>query len=227
MKKNLVLPSQRNELYKVIVNADINPAEFEWRERPSVHDPELTVSQLVHRPSDYYYVFDFYRESQWTEYSPGADASVKREYPGSWNLQFNYASNWIGYLKREIETPNLWGALADERALVDAAVQPDQDNSPFTADEKKYVSDSLREIKEYIVTTHSLSAAHTRLVEDRITYLLEASERVGRKDWINLTLATLINIILIVALPPDAARELLRFAGQVLHRILQGPFLLM
>ena len=81
MRKNLILPSQKNELYQAIAKAQLDPSEFEWRERPSVNTRDLIVSVLIHRPTDFYYLFDFQHDKHWTERSPGAEAGVEREYP--------------------------------------------------------------------------------------------------------------------------------------------------
>ncbi len=80
MRKNLVLRSQKKELYQAIVNVGLNPSEFEWVERESMHTKNLLVSALIHRPTDYYYLFDFHREKHWMERSPGVEAAVEREY---------------------------------------------------------------------------------------------------------------------------------------------------
>src|SRR2546426_109761 len=65
-------------------------------------------------------------------------------------------------------------------------------------------------------------ARHTRSCIERagipIGYIshrviISSSERVGRKDWINLLISVLVGIVISAALPPEATRELFRFVG--------------
>jgi hypothetical protein len=85
------------------------------------------------------------------------------------------------------------------------------------------VLSGLSEIKQYLLTAHKLDP---ELVEARLNYLIEAAERVGRKDWINLLLSVLVGIVIQAALPPESIRELLRFVGTVLSQILRHQLLL-
>ena len=70
------------------------------------------------------------------------------------------------------------------------------------------------------------TAGHTEeknsFITLRLTHLEDASKRLGRKDWITLAMGTLTNIIVGVALAPDAARELLRNAGALLGWVASG-----
>jgi hypothetical protein len=70
---------------------------------------------------------------------------------------------------------------------------------------------------------HSVDPA---LLESRLNYLVEASERVGRKDWINLLISVLVGIVISAALPPETTRELFHLAGIVLRQIINMPLLL-
>jgi hypothetical protein len=73
------------------------------------------------------------------------------------------------------------------------------------------------------LTAHKLDP---ELVESRLNYLIESSERVGRKDWLNLLISVLVSIVISAALPPEATRELFRFVGTVLRQIINMPLLL-
>ena len=48
-------------------------------------------------------------------------------------------------------------------------------------------------------------------------YLADALERVGRKDWLLMLYATLINTAVAAALPPEIIHGLLRLAGTLLQ----------
>jgi hypothetical protein len=228
MMKHQLLRSQRNEIYQATAEEGLNPADFEWIERESIQAKGLLVPSLIHRPTDFYFIFDLVGESShWAQYSPGATSLVETQYPGSWVGQKAYALTWLRYVKREVALPDLWSVVFEEKALVEASMTANTDNTQFSKEEKLYIKDALREIREYIHKTNNLSEEQVRVVGDRFNYLEGAVERVGRKDWVNLALATMVNIILIVTIPPEPARELMRFAGQVLHSVLKTPFLIL
>ena len=121
-----------------------------------------------------------------------------------------------------MESPDLWTAISQESDLLEAT-SSDEANTLFTADEKAYVLIGINEIKKYLLTAHKVDP---ELVESRLNYLAEASDRVGRKDWINLLLSVLVGIVIQAALPQDATHELFRFVGMVLRQILRHPLLL-
>lgn len=125
-------------------------------------------------------------------------------------------------MRREAESPDLWGSISKEAQILESAASSDTSNASFTAEEKTYVVQGINEIKQYLLTAHKLDP---ELVESRLNYLVESSERVGRKDWINLLISVLIGIVINAALPPEATRELFRFVGTVLRQIIDTPLL--
>lgn len=125
-------------------------------------------------------------------------------------------------MRREAESPDLWGSISKEAQILESAASSDTSNASFTAEEKTYVVQGINEIKQYLSTAHKLDP---ELVESRLNYLVESSERVGRKDWINLLISVLIGIVINAALPPEATRELFRFVGTVLRQIIDTPLL--
>lgn len=216
-----LLRSQANQVFEAIKNAELEPSEFEWQDAESLYSAHV-VSRLVHRPSGYSFSFDNEDEfhSQW---SPGHQTKWDGGGDNSWIAQLDWFVDWLTYLRREIETPDLWGAISSGAEVLESAASTDSSNEPFTAEEKIYLVQGINEIKEYLLTAHKLDP---ELVESRLNYLIESSERVGRKDWINLLVSVLVGIVISAALPPEATRELFRFVGTVLRQIINQPLLL-
>ena len=130
---------------------------------------------------------------------------------------------WLARLKRETDSLDLWGAISKEAQILESAASSDTSNAPFSTEEKAYIVDGINEIKQYLLTALKLDP---ELVESRLNYLVESSERVGRKDWINLLISVLVGIVINAVLPPEATRELFRFVGTVLRQIINMPLLL-
>ena len=81
-------------------------------------------------------------------------------------------------LKRETDSLDLWGAISKEAQILESAASSDTSNAPFSTEEKAYIVDGINEIKQYLLTALKLDP---ELVESRLNYLVESSERVGRK----------------------------------------------
>ena len=160
----------------------------------------------------YYFIFDFLKDSHYCEYSPGKEKLIDEQYTGDWSLQFSSFQDWISYLKREVEAPDLWGALKNEKDIINATVDTES-NELFNEAEKLNIIKSLNEIKEFIYTSNVLQIEEKQFIESRFQYLIGSSERLGKKDWLNITLGVLINIILFLSLPSESAGELFRFVS--------------
>jgi hypothetical protein len=158
--------------------------------------------------------------SKWV---PGEQTGVDSNYSDRWENQLGWFRDWLTYLKRETESPNLWEEISKEAQVLESAASSDTSNAPFTIEEKAHIVQGINEIKQYLLTAHKLDP---ELVESRLNYLVESSERVGRKDWLNLLISVLIGIVINAALPPEATRELFRFVGTVLRQIINMPLLL-
>ena len=221
MEIRILLRSQANQVFEAIKREGFEPSDFEWRDTtgPASQQP---VSRMVHRPSGYYFVFDNVIEfvSKW---EPGAQTLVDSNYSANWEDQFDWFRDWLTYVRRETESPDLWRAISKEAEVLESAASAGASNALFTAEEKDYIVEGINEIKQYLLTAHKLDP---ELVESRLNYLIESSERVGRKDWINLLISVLVGIVISAALPPETTRELFRFVGTVLRKIINMPLLL-
>lgn len=223
MPVKYLLQSQANQLIAALKDADWNANEFRWEEVKSHTYSNETASQLVHVASSFYFTFDNVGDGFYSRWSPGDEIPVTTTQSASWGNQLNHFKQWLSFLRREVESPDLWAAISQETEVIDAA-SSDESNVPFTSDEKNYILNGLTEIKQYLITAHKLDP---ELVEARLGYLTSAVDRVGRKDWINLLLSVLVGIVIQAALPPDATRDLFRFVGSALSRILKHQLLLL
>jgi hypothetical protein len=221
MEIRLLLRSQANQVFEAIKSAGLQATDFDWRDATG-HASMTRVSRLVHKASGYYFIFDNVVQfcSKW---EPGQQTLVDSRYWGDWESQRDCCRSWLSYVRRETESPDLWGAISKEAQLLESAASAGTSNAPFTTEEKAYIVQGINEIKQYLLTAHKLDP---ELVESRLNYLVESSERVGRKDWINLLISVLVGIVINAALPPEATRELFRFVGTVLRQIVNMPLLL-
>jgi hypothetical protein len=221
MNKNLILRSQANEVFRAIQQEGLNPSDFGWSEILSNQPPELVVSQPTHSATGFYFKFDFDRGSHHATFSPGDGSTTSSVYPAAWGGQLHWCTQWLRQLHRELEEPDLWSSVTEEKQLV-ASASSDLENTPFSLEEQQKISLAIAEIRIFLLDTNRFAGPQVQFIEARLKHLEEASRRLGRKDWITLAIGALTNIIVGVALAPDAARELLRMAGGLLGWISSG-----
>ena len=223
MAKNLILRTQANEILENIRKRGLDPSEFQWKEVKSRATPNLLVSGLFHGPTGHYFIFDFFRSVEYyTVRSPGPGSGFDLGYPKTWGEQYANVLEWLDWLKREVEAPDLWAAISQERKLAEVASASAASNTPFTVDEQRQVSGRLDEIAQYLIKTQTLSEQHTDFVKKRLDYLKEATKRLGRLDWLHTAIAVFVTIVMETGIGSNAARELFRFAGQILGQLLGG-----
>jgi hypothetical protein len=92
--------------------------------------------------------------------------------------------------------------------LLRAASEDVTENVPFTSEEQKEITARLSAWAAHAQRTHSLSSAQMQSLQVKLDYLIEASRRIGRKDWLNLCAGPIFGYILTASLPSGAAREM-------------------
>lgn len=217
MNRRELLRSQKADIFEFIVEVGLNPTDFKWEDIASVTLRNTEIERLIHIPTDSYFVFDFYGDDDgYSIFSPAKDRVRDQERTANWFNQLVPVGDWIHAVKREHETPDLWEAIREESVLITAPSF--EENEPFSADEQNLIRDKLDEFGKYLMEVHSIGPE----VKNRLDYLANASTRIGRKDWFLLLNGMLLNIVLQFALSSEVARELFRFAAQLLGQLLRG-----
>lgn len=229
MEEFKLLKTQRNQVAQAIVEARLNLSDFEWQTfNYDTGDSVYSSPMLVHLPTRFFCQLGKVGDLRSVRYSPAHEDQYFEAYGiKDWAKQLVFVHKWLSNLKREMDAPDLWAVLVQEKQLSEAASSEAIKNTPFAEHELTHISASVAEIKEFLFRTQELNESHQAFVTARLNYLEGASRRgVGRVDWFNLTVSVLTSIVLQVGLNPDAARELFRIAGGTLQSLLGGPALL-
>lgn len=217
MTNSVLLRWQKNELFHTIAQLGFQLAEFEWRPVPG----SLSRSVLTHRPTSYYFSFEVDSGgSYYLEYSPGKDLLIVNDIENEWEMLHEDFSDWLQSIKREIETPDLWETIADGPGLFTSASVSDVENTPFTPDEREYISQQLHEIETYLITTQIFSEEQAEFVRKRLNYLEGAAHRSGRIDWLNTAVGVIFSIMVSAAFAPQQARDLWQFVAAAFKHLL-------
>ncbi len=217
--QTLLLPSQKNQLFLITKEAGLDPAEFVWSEVYSKwSDTDVEdVAQVTHEPSGFYFIFDRVAHGELPRYFPSGNAAKEWQCDevSIWDEVANEFKEWIEVVSREHIEPDLWLLSRSDKKLVAEKID-DLENTKFQPDEIQRISGAITEVREFLFSSSTYSEAQRKFIETRLQHLQDASNRLGRKDWITLAMGTLANIVVGAAFAPETARELLRTAGALL-----------
>jgi hypothetical protein len=189
----------------------------------AVGDPNQTrVADLVHRPSGYYFEI-IVRGGIWRVlYEPGEHTPRGGRGWGDWQgvVEEGFLE-WLNHLRREVEARDVWSELRDESALLVDAPRFEQ-NTPFNLSEQVEIRLHLAEAKEIARADPTLTAAQFAAVEQRLEYLADAVDRLGRVDWREAFVGALVGLLVQGVANTALVREILRYVGNAVGYLF-GP----
>jgi hypothetical protein len=126
----------------------------------------------------------------------------------SWDALISRVWLWLQLVKRDLDTPDLWAELQRETKLLEVGTNDVSENTRFTLEEQKEIAKRLAELAKHVSHTHSLSHEQMQALEEKLDYLVDASGRLGRKDWLNAFIGVTLTFMLSAALAPESARTI-------------------
>jgi hypothetical protein len=193
--------SQRNKVFEAVRDIGLSPEEFDWEVGSS-------ESTLRHLPSGAYFVFGGVAGEYVSRYLASEHPIEERTKLSEYGLM-QQVRFWLSTLKLDIDTPDLWAQLQGSAELLGSVSDESIENTPFTAAEQEEIAEQLKELRDHVSLTYSLSEPQVRLLEEKLDNLAAAAGRVGRKDWLLMAAGVMLGYVLTAALPPEAAREVL------------------
>jgi hypothetical protein len=212
----LLSRTQKNLIFQGISALDLDPADFEWRERQEGRPPEAHL-QLLHRPTEHYLDFSLHSgQGHWLSWAPMFEDGSRFSPAYNWAQVDSVTAHWLRMVKRDHDAPDLWQAAAQSRAwLTDFS---DTSNTPFQPSERVEIAARLKALEAFAVKQFDLQKEQARQLTERLDYLAAATERLGRFDWRMLAGSAFVTAILTLGLNPNQAAQ---FVAQATH--LLGP----
>jgi hypothetical protein len=210
---------QRNGIFDAIETAGLNPRDFELDTGGNDDDE----ARIIHRRSESTFVLG--RDGM-GGYSGTMVAGDGRPWPyraHSWTSAEQSVSRWLEEVKQDLETPDLWAELQQEREMLGTAPAEATENTPFSADEQREIANQLRATKKYVKKTYALSEDDMQALEARLDHLGDAAGRLGRLDWRTVVAGTLLTAIVEAVLPPEATRDVLLMLLRSLAHLFGHP----
>jgi hypothetical protein len=216
--------SEKANVFAWVNESGFDPSSFEWTEETSSESqyagsPDYRVSAIRHRHSDAYFVFG----AVYLGYSPAPNRkSVDIRHDDSWAAKQTHFRLWLRELRRELETPDPWATVMQDRDFLQLAGILQSENTPFTRTEQEYISLRLGEIRDALIASVLLTTEQRQLIEVQIQYAAKAAERLGRIDWKGVLVNTLITIAVSAVFAPDRTRELFHAAAAAFMPLYQA-----
>jgi hypothetical protein len=211
----------RNAIFNAITAVGLDPRDFELE---NDGDGDGDDARISHRSSESTFVLGRDASGGYSGTRVVGEALAWPYKVYSWSAVEERFASWLGELKRDLETPDLWAELRQERKMLDVAAGEAAENTPFSPDEQREITKQLREITEYVKQTNALSEDEVQALEERLDYLEEAAGRLGRLDWRTVVAGTLLTAIVGAVLPPEATRDILLMLLRSLAHLFGHPF---
>lgn len=221
MAKPLLLKTQKNQVLELIKKTVFDPTKFKW-EVIGTQYAMTNMEKLIYNGTDFHFLFSYDEHGWRIDYSPGQDSPYKQELLPSWGEVLLTCAAWLYSLQDEVEAPDLWATIADEKAIVVAASGEEIENTPFTPVEQKQISAQLNEIKEYLGKTQEFNEQQAEFVNKRFDYLADAATRMRRKDWLNLAVGVITTVVIQLMFQPNVIHEIYQFIGKIFKPLLEG-----
>jgi hypothetical protein len=195
---------QRNVVYEAVVAGGLDPRECTF-------DYGDAEARITHVPSASFFLL----EGDITRYTAKAVVGDSVKWPGGlptfWIQVEERVRRWAKEVKEDVDTPDRWAESQREREILTGARYEDVENTPFTSDEQAAIAEHLRQTKEYVTRTYSLSDAQILHLEARLDDVAAAASRMGRKDWTLLVCGALLGAFVEGILPQEAVQDILSY----------------
>jgi len=175
----VLLKTRKNEVFQVLVDAELDPAAFQWVEVPSMHEEVLTSRLILQENPGFYFHFDYLRGQDWAEMCPGEKRRVEQVYHGAWEGQKEICSRWARRLKHELEARDLWEEIERYRGSFSLGLGDSLTDEPISADEADEIAAAIEELKTRLTEAYQLQEGQLKFITERLDLLSDAARRQG------------------------------------------------
>lgn len=106
-------------------------------------------------------------------------------------------------------------------------VDDDQSNTPFTTSELDKITESFNSLRSDVSKIQKFTPAQIDLIHRKLEDIKEASQRLGRKDWVNYVAGSLTTLCVSAAFAPEASKALFTAVNSSLRWLFDNALLLL
>lgn len=112
-----------------------------------------------------------------------------------------------------IQVELLVSQVSPRLGIVGGFVDDDPNNSPFTPAELNRITESIKDLKIGLGRRSEIAPEQLGLITRKLDEIQAASQRLGRKDWINHVAGTLTAMCVSAAFAPEVSKTIFRSVG--------------
>jgi hypothetical protein len=216
-----LLKSQKNQLFDIIEEKGLSPAQFKFEE--IVDDSGFILVKKTHLQydeSEFYFIFDLDKRfnSRLVQYSPAETIIETETSCENWNEQLYYFRKWLTNIIREISIEDKWERLQSELQNVNLSYEDSTDK--FTAQEYEVLKGQIEALKSRI-SELELSSEQIHHINTKLDHLTEYAKTLNKTDWKSLFIGTVVNTTMTLGLEQDTAVQI----WEAIKEIFQTYFL--
>jgi len=199
---------QKQAVFGIVQANGVDPHQFEWMTVPSTILHAATISRINSKQrKDFFFAFDFFQGEYQPHCSPWQGVRQQSFGPTSWDDCVRNAGEWARLVRAELNTPDPWKALPGIATQTHLAVAPNVANTEFSHLETERLAQGIDQIRRLFNDAVGTSNEKLGLIDQQLNTLLDASKRMGRKDWVNQAIGALITLSITLGLQPEVTKQ--------------------
>jgi hypothetical protein len=131
----------------------------------------------------------------------------------------------LGMNAQQIEL--LISQVSPRLGIIGGFVDGDSNNTPFTSEELHKISESIKQLHDEIKKIQKFSPEQLNLIGRKLIEIQDASQRLGRKDWINYVAGMLTTVCVSAAFTPDASKALFKAVNTAFRWLFDNALILL
>ncbi|OCH30633.1 hypothetical protein A6E13_19035 [Aliivibrio fischeri] len=121
----------------------------------------------------------------------------------------------------------LLSQISPQPGLIAGTDSQSQENGSFTTSEIERVEQSINLLKGSIADNHEFTSEQVTLIHKALNDISDASNRLGKKDWINYTAGILTSVVVSAAFSDGARHALFSAANNAFSWLFSSTFTLL
>lgn len=212
-----LLRAQKNDIFKILEQAGLNPSDFRWGE-VTVHG-EI---RLWHDQSGYFIEFSYWKKQEcyFITCSPSKQLAEQSFQLNIWDAVLNVVKIWALCLKKEIDTPDLWAQMEKYTAYLSVPPTEDLPDEPISAVDATEIEDRLWLFADKVEKQFNLAEGERKVLRHQMGVLIGIAKRSSKKAFLYSAFGVIAGIAMSLAMSPEQAKAL----WQLLHDTL-SPFM--
>jgi hypothetical protein len=208
---------ERNAIYELIKKKGVDPAECNFTitdDKVIIEHSSGSTFQVAHKADSVSGKRSRYDLISIVEDGPTLKTIIGTPFYGVLGLIDTWAS--------QVAAPDLWAEMLSQRDLLADIQQGNTGNAPFNQDEQRQITTQLQEITKQLKEQFELTKEQEERIDEWRDEVVEASTRMGRKDWLIYLLGTITALTIAATVPAGVGEHIFTMVLHGLGHLFTG-----